>query len=556
MKKKLLLTFITFIIVISVNAMVANAGTTFNTATKMLQNTNYNCTIRSYDSVEYYYFIPGESGYYTFLSEGDVDTYGLLYNAGKSQINNDDDSNGNGNFKMTEYLYSGSTYYLGAKLYSDSYGSFTVRVEHKQSLSSAAVSLSAASFTYSGSQKKPTPTVVLGGRTLQKDVDYTVSYSNNVNAGTASCRITGIGNYEGSAAKTFKINRRKITSGAVSLSKTSYNYNGEAKRPTVKIKIGGKKLYEYDDFSVSYKNNKNAGKATVTVSGTGNYTGTVKKTFTIKKKRVTSCKIYNSTYSGKKIVPSIYYKKKVYDSYYDYSYYVEAKYKKGRDYSIKVSGGHKSIGEYKVTIKFKGNYKGTVKKKFKILPKPVKKVKTKAYSTKAIKVSWSKVPNVTGYKIYRFNTKKYKYYLYKTTTSTSCIINRYSGADNDVTFYIRTYKKVGNKTFYNLSEKDCWDYEYVKPGKASYTVKKTDFAEFTLIFKYYKNYQIQYSNNKHFSNDGWDDWVRTYEGSTDYFRVYNLTSGKKYYIRARVYFYDKNRNLKVGPWVKKSVTVY
>ena len=76
---------------------------------------------------------------------------------------------------------------------------------------------------------------------------------------------------------------KKITSDCVKLSATSYTYNGNEKKPSVTVKIGDKTLKKGTDFTVSYSSNKNAGTAYVTVKGKGKYSGTVKKSFTIKK---------------------------------------------------------------------------------------------------------------------------------------------------------------------------------------------------------------------------------------------------------------------------------
>lgn len=65
--------------------------------------------------------------------------------------------------------------------------------------------------TYNGAAHEPTLTVKNGSTTLVKDTDYTVSYSNNTNAGTATAKITGIGNYSGTASKMFTINKASIT---------------------------------------------------------------------------------------------------------------------------------------------------------------------------------------------------------------------------------------------------------------------------------------------------------------------------------------------------------
>lgn len=70
----------------------------------------------------------------------------------------------------------------------------------------AKVTLSQSSYTYSGGKKKPVATVKVGSKKLKKDRDYTLSYKNNVNVGTASVVITGKGNYTGKITKKFTIN--------------------------------------------------------------------------------------------------------------------------------------------------------------------------------------------------------------------------------------------------------------------------------------------------------------------------------------------------------------
>jgi len=68
-----------------------------------------------------------------------------------------------------------------------------------------AIKLSGSSFAYSGEEKTPLKKVVLSGRTLEEEQDYTVSYSKNVNIGTATVTVEGKGNYTGTVKKTFKI---------------------------------------------------------------------------------------------------------------------------------------------------------------------------------------------------------------------------------------------------------------------------------------------------------------------------------------------------------------
>ena len=82
----------------------------------------------------------------------------------------------------------------------------------KQSLELAAIELEFNSHTYTGAEIKPKVTkVTVGGKTLIETDDYTVSYSDNVNAGTAKVTITGAGNYTGKKEKTFTINKADLT---------------------------------------------------------------------------------------------------------------------------------------------------------------------------------------------------------------------------------------------------------------------------------------------------------------------------------------------------------
>ena len=59
------------------------------------------------------------------------------------------------------------------------------------------------------------------------------------------------------------------------------NYNGKSQKQSIKVKLGKKTLKQGTDYAVSYKNNKNIGKATVTIKGKGKYEGSIKKTFQI-----------------------------------------------------------------------------------------------------------------------------------------------------------------------------------------------------------------------------------------------------------------------------------
>jgi len=152
------------------------------------------------------------------------------------------------------------------------------------SISKAKVALAQTSLTYTGKALKPAVTsVTLDGKKLA-GTDYMVSYANNTKVGTATATVTGKGNYKDSAKATFTIKsaaKTSIAKAKVMLAKKSFTYDGKAKKPAVKsVTLNGKKL-KASDYSVSYKNNRNLGKATVTVTGKGNYKDSAKATFTI-----------------------------------------------------------------------------------------------------------------------------------------------------------------------------------------------------------------------------------------------------------------------------------
>lgn len=75
--------------------------------------------------------------------------------------------------------------------------------------------------------------------------------------------------------------KRDASSMMVSLSQDTYVYDGTARRPSVTVTDAGRTLMMGTDYSVSYSNNINKGNATVTVTGMGDYDGTVTKNFTI-----------------------------------------------------------------------------------------------------------------------------------------------------------------------------------------------------------------------------------------------------------------------------------
>ncbi len=139
-------------------------------------------------------------------------------------------------------------------------------------------------------------------KTLVYKTDYTITYKNNVNVGTATMTIKGKGNYTGSLKKTFKITAKKLTSAK--LKYRAMKYTGEARKNTVTVygMYQGKKkvLKEGKDYELTYENNTKVGLATVKVKGIGNYKGTITKTFTIKPSTITFTRTWVKSEGGYK----------------------------------------------------------------------------------------------------------------------------------------------------------------------------------------------------------------------------------------------------------------
>ena len=131
---------------------------------------------------------------------------------------------------------------------------------------------------YNGEEQKNKPTVedTKTGATLVENVDYTLSYTAAVNAGTVEVTITGIGNYTGTAKTSYEITKRKVTLTSGSASK-----------------VYDKKALTKDEVTVSGDGfAKNEG-ATYNVTGSRTKVGTSDNTFTYELKSNTKASNYN-----------------------------------------------------------------------------------------------------------------------------------------------------------------------------------------------------------------------------------------------------------------------
>lgn len=227
---------------------------------------------------------------------------------------------------------------------------------------------SVAPAYYTGSEVTPEVTVTHSGKTLVKDRDFTVTYHNNIEPSSYYnspwVGIDGIGNYQGYVTKSFTINRADISSCTVTLSDESLTtYTGSSLRPTATVKSGDKELTLNQDYYVSYRNNWDAGTASAILTGTGNYTGSVTKDFTIKPLDISrysaSLSQYSYTSDGTEKCPDVTVT------------YGDKTLAAGTDFTVSYKDNVKE-GTATVTITGAGNYTGIINTTFTITAAPGK----------------------------------------------------------------------------------------------------------------------------------------------------------------------------------------
>ena len=145
----------------------------------------------------------------------------------------------------------------------------------QRSINNCTVELDAQSYDFTGTRIKPSVKVYSNGVEMYSG-NYTVAYSNNLSAGTATITLTGKKNLKGTVTKTFKINPKDISDCTVELTKNSANEY----KPTVAVKIGSTSVYS-GNYTVNYTTSADKKTVTVTLTGKGNLTGTVTKTYTV-----------------------------------------------------------------------------------------------------------------------------------------------------------------------------------------------------------------------------------------------------------------------------------
>lgn len=337
-------------------------------------------------------------------------------------------------------------------------------------ISRAEVKLSSASSTYTGSQIKPSvESVTVDGVALSAS-DYTVSYKNNINAGTATVTVNGINEYSGTASAQFKINPRAISSATV---ESFYTYAG--KTPSVSVKYNSKALKKGTDYTLSISNNAKAGKtASIVLTGKGNFTGTKK--------------------ISKVVLPNT------------------------------VSGFSSSN---RTTTSFKLNFKSLSGE------------------------------GVTGYKIYKCDSSGNNLKLYKTVTTNSATISGYEAGEYAY-LKVRAYVTVSGKTYYGSYSslyKTC-----AKPATViiNSVTKSSDNKKFTVKWKKAgcTGYEIQYTTDKNFKKN---IKTVTVKDAKNVSKSISYSTKSTVYVRMRAYrqfTYNGSKKTVYGAYSSKISTSY
>ncbi len=408
-----------------------------------------------------------------------------------------------------------------------------------------------ADQTYTGTAQTPAPVILWQGLTLTEGTDYTVDgYAGNINAGKAAVTITGIPKddpdqttYTGTVTVSFTV--KPVTLASATIKYPSLVYTGKTRTQSgttvVTATVAGqeKVLTWKTDYTISYKNSLNAGTATMTIMGKGNYTGTLTKTFTITKRaqtltaaaasaklqpgKTTQITAKNTTYTG---VTGTF-------SYTSSDTAVATVNSKGL---VTAKAPGKAVITVKVTTP---NYKdASVKITVKVVPKATASVKLSKTST-GIKVTWQKVAGADGYYIYR-NGKKYSVIKSGSTVSW---LNTSVRTGVKYTYYVVAYDSASGAGAAS-AKKTTW----FVPRPAAPVLTGTRAGRLTVSWDPVKTadgYRIQVSTAKDFSENTTN---RTVYSDQDLKKtVASLKSGTRYYVRVRA-FVEKDGKQYISAW--------
>ena len=357
-------------------------------------------------------------------------------------------------------------------------------------------------YEYNGKSHEPEIESSESAPELEQGSDYEVTYENNINAGTATIKITGKDIFCGTVERSFKITPDENGMYVCYFAENNETYletTFKGKKVEPEVVIDG--LVRGKDYTVTYVNNEKPGEARAELTGIGNYKGSETLYFTIYGKLPAADPIADQTYTGKELTPAI----------------VIPGLKAGEDYYMYYED-NQYPGVATVTIYGTGYYKGTATIHFKIIKKTERfvsnvKLNRTSYTCTGKTIRPSVTVTVNGKKI---GASAYKLY-YKN--------NKNSGIGTVQVRGTGKYSRI-NKT---LTFK-------ILPPKTLLTGLKKANRSFTASWK--KNiqatgYQIQYAADSRFTKER--KTVTVGKQSATRYKISGLKNKKTYYVRIRSY---------------------
>ena len=376
--------------------------------------------------------------------------------------------------------------------------------------------------------------------------------------GSVSFRYMLRESYESPVPKVFGEQLKDIANTKVTLSKTSYAYDGKAKTPVVTVMDDDYLLQENEDYTITYSDNIKVGTATVMITGIGRYTGTVSASFTIQQvKKNNVIKVSNIT----KTVSAKVQKAKIQATVNDKAKLTYSSNNK----SVKVN----SSGEITIAKNFTGTAVITItaaetaryKKtscRITVTVRPTGTSLSGVTNTGSGKanVAWVRNKSVTGYRIQYSTDSKFK----KNATTVNISKNQttkttLSKLKEGNTYYVRiaTYKNAGSKIYSSWSKAKKVTIRPTGTSLSGVTNAGNGKVKVTwLRNKSATGYRIQYSTDSKFKKNV--TTVNISKNQTTKVTLSKLKKGKTYYVRIATY---KNvRNKVYSSWSKvKKITI-
>ena len=429
-----------------------------------------------------------------------------------------------------DFVYSDNIEVGTATIMIQGKGSYTGSIEVEfeivpQSIETAEITGIVDTMEYTGNTVLLQIGVTNNGLLLVESEDYTVTYENHIEVGTATVTIQGIGNYTGTIEREFEIVKIDISNFVVT-GITNQVYTGEEiNLPITVVDENGKSLVYKHDCDWTYSNNTSAGIATITINGIGNYTGTITETFTINPVVL--------TVAGVTLSESSY----VYDGIAKQPVIIVRNGNdllvNNKDYRV-VYAKNTAIGTATVTITGIGNYRGTIRKTFKIIPGQVTGLKQSGTrSAASTTLSWTAVSGASGYEIYRSTSKNG---LYTRVKYQSAVTYKNTGLSAGSRYYykIRAYKTINKTKVYGAYSKIISAMTLPKAPKVTLTTSTGAITATWTQVSGSKGYELYMATSK----NGAYTRIKNANATTLSYKKSGLSTGKAYYFKVRSYIKD------------------